>query len=394
MFSSRAIWNAPLNRLTIERRERAAAGLPVYDLTETNPTRVGLAYPVDELAEILASAAAASYQPHPRGIERAREALAAELSTGRSAVSPDDLLLTASTSEAYSFLFRLLMNPGDHVLTPTPAYPLLEHIAALDATRVDYVRMELHGRRWEIDAAAVGNAITGDTRAVVVVHPNNPTGNYVKGNEQDELAEIVRAHGAALISDEVFYDYAIRKPHDAAPPLFQRDDVLSFTLGGLSKSAGLPHWKLGWICVGGPEEEKRRAIEALELIADTFLSVSTPVQEALPDLLRLSVRIREAIRQRVLRNLARLREEFSLLAFGTLFEPEGGWSAVLRLPRTAGDEQIAHELLQETGVVVQPGYFFDFAGEGFFVLSLLCEESVFAEGVSLFGRFCERRFGS
>ncbi|HEV7239663.1 MAG TPA: pyridoxal phosphate-dependent aminotransferase [Thermoanaerobaculia bacterium] len=353
MFSKRARWSAPLNELTLERRRRG----DLLDLTETNPTRAGLPYPGEELAEALARGARASYDPDPRGMRSAREALANELRC-----DPDDLLLTASTSEAYSFLFKLLTDPGDTILTATPSYPLLEHLASLELVELRTFAMEFH-RRWEIHDVPVDP----HTRAIVVVNPNNPTGSFVTPREQDALA----SHGIPIISDEVFLDY----PLEGTGTTFVRDDVLTFTLGGLSKSAGLPHFKLGWIRVSGPG--KQEALDALELIADNFLSVATPVQVALPDLLRIAPRIREAISQRTRANLATLRANVN--ASAQVLPVEGGWSAVIRVPRVMSDDELAIALL-DRGVVVQPGYFFDFDAEGYIVVSLLTNEEVFKEG--------------
>jgi aspartate/methionine/tyrosine aminotransferase len=363
VFSKRAHWNAPLNRLTLERAKRR----DLLDLTETNPTRAGLPYPHEELSEALARGAREPYDPDPRGLRSAREALARViLSRADGEGSPaeaDDLILTASTSEAYSFLFKLLTDPGDAVLTATPSYPLLEHLAAMEHVELRTFPLEFH-RRWELHDVPV----TANTRAIVVVNPNNPTGSFVTPAEQDALA----AHGIPIVSDEVFLDY----PLDATGTSFVRDDVLTFTLGGLSKSAGLPHFKLGWIRVTGPG--KREALDALELIADNFLSVATPVQAALPELLRIAPRIREAIRARTRANLGVLRA--AAPPHVEVLPVEGGWSVVLRVPRTMTDEELALRLL-DRGVIVQPGYFFDFEYDGYMVLSLLTPEDVFAEGV-------------
>ncbi len=361
MFSKRARWHAPLNRFTIERRKRGE----LLDLTETNPTRASLPYPHDELAEALARGARASYDPDPRGLRSAREALAEHLRC-----DPDDLLLTASTSEAYSFLFKLLTDPGDAILTATPSYPLLEHLASLELVELRTFAMEFH-RRWEIhDVPADAR-----TRGIVVVNPNNPTGSFVSPREQDALAAL----RVPIISDEVFLDY----PLEGSGTSFVRDDVLTFTLGGLSKSAGLPHFKLGWIRASGPG--KREALDALELIADNFLSVATPVQVALPDLLRIAPRIRDAISQRTRVNLTTLRD--SLPASMQVLPVEGGWSAVIRVPRIMSDEELAIALL-DRGVVVQPGYFFDFDSEGYLVVSLLTDEPTFAAGSVLLRDLC------
>jgi alanine-synthesizing transaminase len=356
MFSRRADWNAAVNQFTREREKRSG----LLDLTVSNPTRASLSYPEDELADAMSRAARAPYDPQPLGIVSAREAVARELDC-----DAKDIVITASTSESYSFLFKLLCDPGDAVLTATPTYPLLEHLAALELIELHTFPLEFQ-RRWELHPARVREAMSSRTKAIVVVNPNNPTGSYVRRDEQDALATF----RVPVISDEVFFDYSF----DATHPSFVRDDVLSFVLGGLSKSAGLPHYKLGWIRVSGPEKD--RAIAAIELIADNFLSVSTPVQQALPDLLRIGASIREAIRSRTRRNLDALRA--ALPAEITLLPVEGGWSAVLRLPQTSDD--LAIQLL-DRGVVVHPGYFFDFGHDGFIVVSLLTERGVFDEGV-------------
>jgi alanine-synthesizing transaminase len=360
-FSRRAQWDAPSNRLTVARRSRTN----LLDLTESNPTRADLAYPLDELAEVMARAAREPYMPEARGLRSARESLAQHLDC-----DPDDLVLTSSTSEAYAYLFKLLTDPGDAILTARPSYPLLEHLASLELIELRSFPLELH-RRWEIDQSRI--AIAPNTRAIVVVNPNNPTGSYVTPQEQDALASF----GIPIISDEVFFDFPLDAP---ARRSFIRDDVLTFTLGGLSKSAGLPHFKLGWIRASGPGAGA--AIDALELIADNYLSVATPVQVALPGLLRLATAIREAIRFRTRENLDLVTRTIELVPSARLLPVEGGWSAVIRVPRVESDEELALRLIEEQGVVVHPGYFFDFDGDGYLVMSLLTRPDVFAEGVA------------
>lgn len=361
-FSRRAPWHASENALTRARRE---LGGDFLDLTESNPTHAGLAYPLDELAEIFARAAREPYEPDPRGLCRGREAVAAHLGA-----SPDDLVLTASTSEAYSFLFKLLADPGDEILTPAPSYPLLDHLASLEQVRLRTFPTHFH-RRWVIEPGAIEPGAR--SRAVVVINPNNPTGAFVTAEERATLA----ASGLPIISDEVFLDY----PLERTGASLAADDVLTFTLGGLSKSAGLPHLKLGWIRVSGPPDAKRQALEGLELIADTFLSVATPVQAALPELLRVGASIRASIARRCLENLARLRAALSSLHAVEVLPVEGGWSAVVRMPRLQSDEEVALQLLVDKRVLVHPGYFFDFPAEGYVVVSLLTRPEVFAEGL-------------
>lgn len=362
MFSRRARWDAPLNALTIAREAHRG---PLLDLTVTNPTRASIPYPDDALAAALARGAGAPYDPDPRGLGSARESLAQHLGC-----RPSELILTASTSEAYSFLFKLLTDPGDAILTATPSYPLLEHLASMELVTIRSFPLEFH-RRWEIDAERIAPIMADDVRAIVIINPNNPTGSYVTPHEQDVLARF----GLPIISDEVFLDYAI----DSTGTTLVRDDVLTFTLGGLSKSAGLPHFKLGWIRVSGPGSKE--ALDALELIADNFLSVGTPVQVALPELLAIAPQIRAAISERTVKNLEVLRGAISNIPSATVLPVEGGWTAVIRVPRLMSDDELALALL-EKGVVVQPGYFFDFDRDGFVVVSLLTEPHTFAEGVA------------
>ena len=362
MFSKRAHWNAAVNRLTLAREAYRGT---LLDLTNSNPTKAGLPYPIDELSEVMARAAQAPYDPQPLGLASARESVAREL-----ACDAADVVITASTSEAYSFLFKLLCDPGDAVLTARPSYPLLEHLAALELIELHYFALEFH-RRWEIDAERLRAAMTESTRAVLVVNPNNPTGSYVNAPEQDAIARL----RLPVISDEVFHPFAFGE----RAPSFVRDDVLTFTLGGLSKSAGLPHYKLGWIRVSGPG--KNDAINALELIADNFLSVATPVQVALPELLAIAPRIRDAIQRRTSSNLAILQAALATYPAARVLPVEGGWSAVIRVPRIESDEALALRLIDEHGVVIHPGYFFDFETDGHVVVSLLTEPHIFEEGI-------------
>ena len=343
-FSRRAHWNAPTNRLTIARHLRH----DLIDLTNSNPTKAGIDYPLDELAEIMSRAARAPYDPQPLGIRSAREAVAEH-----EGCDPDDVVITASTSEAYSYLFKLLTDPGDAIALPTPSYPLLEHLAQLELIEVKTFPMEFH-KRWEIDVSRV----PGDVRALVVVNPNNPTGNFAR-------VEV----DMPVIYDEVFKDYRLLSGAAAPPP------PQSFALGGLSKSMGLPHYKLGWIITKNHE-----AIQALELIADNFLSVATPVQVALPELLRL--KIREKIQARIEASLAKLSNALKDKPHAQLLPVEGGWSAVIRIPNTTTDEEFALNAIEQHGVVIHPGYFFDFDRDGYFVASLLTEPTLLEEGIA------------
>jgi alanine-synthesizing transaminase len=381
-FSRRLPWEHPRNRLTLAREERAARGLPAIDLTVSNPTQVGLPYPEDELAELLRGVGGAEYQPHPRGIPEAREALAAYLSRPAEPVSPDDLFLTASTSESYSYLFKLFADPGDEVLIFAPSYPLVDGLAALDSLVLRHVSLS-PGRRFAVDAEAVELALTPRTRLLAVVDPGNPTGRFLSASERDALAGLCASRSIPLISDEVFAEYGLAEDSVRGPR-----ETLAFSLGGLSKSAGLPSWKLGWIRVQGPPDLRQRALAALELVADTYLSVATPVQRALAGVLALAPRMQAAILERLRGNLAVLRATVAGVPSLELFEPAGGWSALLRVSLPVGDEDLVLELLEQAGVIVHPGYFFDFATDDFLVLSLLPEPDRFAEGVRRLGDHC------
>ncbi len=388
-FSRRLPWEHPPNRLTLAIEERKARGLPTIDLTETNPTRVGLPYPEEELREILGRGASPEYYPHPQGLAEAREALAAALSKPGDPVAPDDLVLTASTSESYSYLFKLFGDPGDEVLTAAPSYPLLDSLAALDALVLRHFHLRPE-RGFALDPEAVELALTPSTRLLVLVHPGNPTGAFLSAPEQEAMLALCASRGIPLISDEVFADYPLDAAGDGrAGPAAVSREALAFSLGGLSKGAGLPSWKLGWIRAGGPEHLRRRAIASLELVADSYLSVATPVQRSLAGVLALAPRIRAAILDRLRGNLAALRNTLIGVPGVELLEPAGGWSAVLRFSHPVTDEEIVLDLLEHAGVLVHPGYFFDFATEDFLVLSLLPETARFLEGVRrLAGWFC------
>jgi aspartate/methionine/tyrosine aminotransferase len=395
-FSNRVQWEQPPNRLAQALEERAARGLPTIDLTETNPTRVGLAYPEEELAELLRRSGGAAYDPHPRGILAAREALAAELSKMDDPVSPDDLVLTASTSESYSHLFKLFADPGDEVLTTAPSYPLLDSLTAFDGLGLRHVALAPE-RRFAIepaDVAALAAAVARYTKLLAVVHPSNPAGTFLSAEAQTALSALCAVRRIPLVSDEVFAGYPLAEPPPGtrrAGPAAASGDAMTFSLGGLSKGAGLPGWKLGWIRVGGPPELRRQAVEALELVTDSYLSVASPVQRALPGILALAPRIRAAILDRLRSNLAALRTALAGLPGVLLYEPEGGWSAVLSVSSRATDEDLVLALLEQTGVRVHPGYFFDFAVDfamrDFLVVSLLPEPPAFAEGVQRLAAF-------
>jgi alanine-synthesizing transaminase len=384
--SGRLPFRAAANAISQAVEARRAAGAPIIDLTETNPTRARLAYPPDLLAA-LSDPRALVYDPDPRGLASARRAIAADAGRRGAVISPESLVLTASTSEAYSWLFKLLCNPGEHVLVPQPSYPLFDHLTALEGVRTWPYRLEYHGR-WEIAFDTI-DAAPPDTRAVLVVSPNNPTGSMVSAAELEQLAQRCAARGWALVADEVFADYVL-EDSGGVRDIASRAGILSFTFGGASKALGLPQVKLGWIGVGGPVHERDAAIEALSLIADTYLSVSTPVQLAAPHLLQAGAHVRAAIEERVRRNLARARRLAADAPACDVLRTEGGWSVVVRVPAIRTEERLVLDLLASEGVLVHPGYFFDFAREAYVVVSLLPDDEVFAEGMARLLRVASR----
>lgn len=367
----------PLSTLAAELRAR---GEPVLDLTESNPTRAGLSYPADEILAALANRAALTYAPDPRGLASAREALAAHLTERGLAVDADRLVLTASTSEGYGWLFKLLCDPGDEVLAPRPSYPLFDDLTVLEEVALVPYRLRWDGT-WHVDMPTVREAATERTRAILAVTPNNPTGNVLTRRERDDLLEVCARLELALIADEVFLDYAARPDERLESVLSRAAPALTFALSGLSKMAGLPQLKLGWIAVGGPEPAARGALARLEVIADTYLSVNTPVQVALPELLALAPRVRAAVSARVRANRASLTSRCGGDVPYHVLPAQAGWYAILAVPRTRSDEEWALALLEQDRVLLQPGWFFDMPGDGWLVVSLLPEETVFQEAV-------------
>jgi alanine-synthesizing transaminase len=377
--SGRLPRNLSPNRLSAAVAARRAAGHALVDLTESNPTRVGLPYPPDLLAP-LGAPRGLQYAPEPFGAANAREAVAAEYGRRGVAVGPGRIALTASTSEAYALLFKLLCDPGDRVLVPRPSYPLFEHLTALESVEAVPYALDPHAN-WRLDVAAVAAAIDARTKAVLVVSPNNPTGTTLDRRDLEALAALAASRQIALIGDEVFADYPLGGGAGAVSVLEQQE-ALAFGLGGLSKSVGLPQVKVAWIGVSGPPGLVDDALRGLEIVADTYLSVSTPAQLALPELLASGAFVRDAIGRRLARNLEALRSAATHAAAVTLQEPAGGWSAVLQVPATRSEEALALTLVEEDGVLVHPGYFFDFPREAYVVLSLLPEPAAFDDGVA------------
>ena len=378
MFSRRLPLHAEPNALSCRVAALRERDVQMADLTESNPTRAGIPYPEGLLAP-LADEAGLRYEPHPFGLPEARAAVAADQRRRGAVVDPAHVVLTASTSEAYGWLFKLLCNPGEGVLVPRPSYPLFEHLTALEGVHAHPYALEYHGR-WSIDVESLAAAPEG-TRALLVVSPNNPTGSYLSAEEWARVSDLCRRRGWALVVDEVFADYTL----DAGAPLTDiasRSDVLCFTLAGLSKSVGLPQLKLGWMIVGGPASARGAALAALELIADTYLSVGTPVQVAVPHVLAAGASVRAAIHERVRHNLDVLRAHAGAFPACEVLRAEGGWSAVVRVPSTRREEQLVLDLLERERILVHPGYFFDFPREAYLVLSLLPPPDVFTDAAA------------
>ena len=380
MFSSRLPIALTHNRIADAERAARASGAPLLDLTQSNPTLVGLAYPDDLLAP-LAGRAGLRYEPCAQGLAQARDAVATDFRRRGVAIDPDDLVLTASTSEAYSFLLKLLCAPGHAVHVPAPSYPLLDHLCALDGVRTVPFSLEYHVR-WSIDLARLRRSVSRDSRAIVLVQPNNPTGSCATAPELDEVRAVCRRGAMPLIVDEVFADYGLDGGEHAAPAGSPAGDILTFRLGGLSKTIGLPQAKLAWIALQGPDDRRRQARERLQLIADMYLSVSTPVQLAASSLLEAGQAIRAQIRERLVANLRLARALVAEHPACQLLNVEAGWSVVIQVPATRSEEDLAVELIEQDGVIVHPGYFFDFPREAFAVVSLLTPPAELRNGLA------------
>ncbi len=372
MFSKRLSWDTQPSRIWRAIDDRRRSGARLYDLTESNPTKAKLALnpaTIELILRALPDPRGLTYAPEPAGLLSTRTAVAAELG-----VPPDTLLLTSSTSEAYSFLFKLLADPGDEVLIPYPSYPLFEYLAGLESVSVRSYPLRYH-EGWWADTLELSRRIGPRSRAIVLVNPNNPTGSYLKDEELDRISGLCAEHGLALISDEVFFSYRL-KADMSRRSTSTIQNVLTFTLGGLSKLLALPQMKLGWIHISGPQDQAAAARSALELIADSYLSVSAPVQHAVPNWLSLTSEIQGVILERLRGNLSRLS------AVSNVLDLEGGWYATIPLSRERSEEEWVLQLLSDYDVVIQPGFFFDFDFGPVGVLSLLTEPECFAEGVA------------
>jgi aspartate/methionine/tyrosine aminotransferase len=378
MFSQRTDWQLTPNRYTEACDRFRAEGRVVLDLSASNPTRVNLSFDEAAILKSLSSPDSLRYQPEAKGLLSARQAIAGYYDSLACGVSPERILLTTSTSEAYSFVFRLLCDPGDEVLVPVPSYPLFQFLADLqDVKLVPYQLLYDHG--WQIDLRGLEKKLTERSRAILVVHPNNPTGSYVRPKEMRMLSWMCARRRMAIVSDEVFLDYTLDgSPHSS---FAGNARALTFTLSGLSKLAGLPQMKVAWVLTGGPEVLAAQAMARLEVIADTFLSMNAPIQHALPRLLEQRSSFQLQLRVRLRANLKELDRQLAGQKLVERLEVDGGWYVPLRVPATRSDEDLAIELLEKESVLVHPGHFYDFPGDGYLVLSLLPTREDFRTGV-------------
>ena len=394
MFASRTNWRLEPNRLAIALGEHRRRGKPLFDLTNSNPTTCGFHYPEERLFAAMSNRRALRYEPESKGLRTAREAIA-DYYRGRpgfpgveTRVNPDHIVITSGTSEAYDYVFRLLCEPGDEVLAPAPSYPLFDYLADLADIRAVPYRL-FYDQGWQVDFAGLEAALTKRSKAVIVVHPNNPTGSFIKKEEAQRLAEICAGRDMAIVADEVFLDYA----DDAEPrrSFAHGSAALTFTFSGLSKISLLPQMKIAWIVVSGPESLAKTAVQRLDVIGDTYLSPSTPGQLALPEMLAVRAELQAQMRQRLSSNLAFLDGVFREAGVVTRLKREGGWYAVLRVPATGSDEDLAIELLEKCDVLAHPGHFYDFAGDGFLIVSLIVREDEFQNGVRALRDFFWRK---
>lgn len=381
MFSRRTDWKLTPNRFTEAQQELRHSGREILDLTISNPTRAELHYDEEAIMQALIQPEALQYDPQAKGMLSARQTVSNYYRQQHEEfdIDPESLVLTTSTSEGYSYVFRLLCNPEDEILVPTPSYPLFEFLAELqDVKVVPYPLLYDHG--WQIDFPSLYKAVTHRTRAVVVVHPNNPTGSYVSNTERDELNQFCREYDLSLLVDEVFLDYA----HDGAmrQTFASNAAVLTFVLSGLSKVSALPQMKVAWIVTSGPRAQMDAAQARLEVIADTYLSLNTPMQLALPALLDQRKQVQPLLLDRIRANLEELDRKLARHKSCQRLAAEGGWYAVLRVPATQSDEDLAIDILRRTNVLVHPGHFYDFANDGYLIVSLITATQIFRKGIS------------
>lgn len=383
MFSSRFTWSLHTNWLSRLLESKRAAGVEILDLTESNPTQSNFEYDEKEILAALAAPEALRYEPSPRGLLAARQAVAGYYTSLGRRVTPDALHLTASTSEGYAYLFKLLANPGDEVLAPQPSYPLFDFLTALESVQLIHYPLRYHAAQgWRIDIETLAASISTKTRALIIVNPNNPTGSFINHDELAALNSLCQEHDLALIFDEVFSDYGCGHEAQCIATAVGNTAALTFVMGGISKTLGLPQMKLAWIHVSGPAALREEAQERLDFISDTYLSVGAPIQHAAAKLLALRQEIQQQIRARLATNEAFLHAQAGDLPDVDILKREAGWCAILAIAKPFAEEKFTVNLLEHDNVLVHPGYFFDFEKEGFLVVSLLTEPAIFQAGVA------------
>jgi alanine-synthesizing transaminase len=385
MFSPRTSWKHEENAYTRALRRHRESGKQIFDLTASNPTTCGFAYDQQAILSALQSPEALRYNPDPKGLRQAREAVAAYYGgrNGAQNFDPERLILTTSTSEAYSFLFRLLCEPGDEVLIAQPGYPLFDFLATIQDVKLASFRL-LYDHGWQIDFADLAGKLNRRTRAILLVHPNNPTGHFTSEAEAGQLNTICLSRGIALVVDEVFLDYEIAgaaSPRRRCPTFAFNEEALTFVLSGLSKISCLPQMKVAWIAAGGPGQLVCEAMSRLEIVSDTYLSLNAPVQHGLEALLNLRHGIQSQVTKRIGENLRELDNQVAGQNLVSRLALEGGWYAVLRVPAVQSDEELAIRLLEGSSVLVHPGHFYEFAGDGYLVVSLITPAEEFRQGI-------------
>ncbi|MFH1075889.1 MAG: pyridoxal phosphate-dependent aminotransferase [Pseudomonadota bacterium] len=383
MFSNRSNWNLSPNFLEVILEQKRAKGEHILDLTGSNPTTAGFSYPVDLILSALAQSEAMFYEPHPKGLFGARQAIAGYYKELGKTVDPDSIFITASTSEAYSLVFKLLADTGDEILIPQPGYPLLSYLGGLESLTCIYYPLRYDQEYgWKIDIDTLRAVISPRTKAIVLVSPNNPTGSYIKEHELEALLRIAYEHGLALIIDEVFSDFFSRDdPDRVRTAVNAAPDTLFFVLNGLSKLVGLPQLKLGWIVVNNDAQFGREASARLEMINDFYLSASSPAQIAVESLLAMREDIQRQVRCRLSVNYSFLEKRFSKTTNVRVLKREGGWYAILEFFDDISDDDRALSMLELDNVFAHPGYFYEFSQEGFMVFSLLTPHEEFKLGV-------------
>lgn len=378
IFSSRTNWDLSPNPLTRLLKEKQRAKIHILNLTQSNPTKCGFEYPEVCISKALTQPSIFSYNPHPKGLLEARKAIADYYQRQDVHTDPEQIFLTASTSEAYSFIFRLIANPGDSVLVPRPSYPLFDFLADINDIELKPYALT-YDHDWYLDRDSILKAITPQTKAILIVNPNNPTGSYIHGNEAGELIRNAKKYNLAIISDEVFFDYNF---HPTPAQSFARtSEVLTFTLNGLSKLAALPQMKVAWVIVNGPSSILSKAIERLEVITDNFLSVGTPIQLALPKILKIYPNLQNQIKRRLELNRQFLKEEIVRHPTCEYLHAQGGWYAILKVPKVYSDDDWSLSILEKENVLVHPGHFYHFDQDGYLVMSLIPPPKDFQEGV-------------